>query len=364
MPSYKVCVYAICKNEEAFAAHFMESMREADAVIVLDTGSTDGSVERLRSLGAQVYQECIRPWRFDTARNRSLALVPDDADICVCVDLDERFTPGWRQKLEQAWTPDTDRASYRYTWNFREDGSEGCVFFLDKIHARHGFRWKYPVHEVLEFLPDRPCRSVCAVGVQLNHHADPSKSRAQYLPLLELAVREYPQDDRNVHYLGREYMFRGRWDDCIRTLLQHLDMPQATWREERAASMRFLAFSYLQKGQKDLARVWYHRSIAEAPNLREPYIDFAKMLYAEQDWYGVLFLVRSALRIQNRPPIYISEADAWGSLPYDLASLAYYYTGALSDALNAVDDAIALSPKDARLLGNRQFFLQKLAKVT
>ena len=46
--------------------------------------------------------EAIAPWRFDTARNRSLALVPEDADICVCTDLDEVFHPGWRAALESA----------------------------------------------------------------------------------------------------------------------------------------------------------------------------------------------------------------------------------------------------------------------
>ena len=47
----KVCVYAICKNEEQFVERWMDSMGEADLVVVLDTGSTDGTVERLRLRG-------------------------------------------------------------------------------------------------------------------------------------------------------------------------------------------------------------------------------------------------------------------------------------------------------------------------
>ena len=43
MGNYRVYVYAICKNERAFAARWMQSMREADGVYVLDTGSTDGT---------------------------------------------------------------------------------------------------------------------------------------------------------------------------------------------------------------------------------------------------------------------------------------------------------------------------------
>ena len=99
MGNYRVYVYAICKNERAFAARWMQSMREADGVYVLDTGSTDDTVAKLTALGAQVTVERIDPWRFDTARNRSLALVPEDADICVCTDLDEVFEKGWRKLL-------------------------------------------------------------------------------------------------------------------------------------------------------------------------------------------------------------------------------------------------------------------------
>ena len=102
MKRYKVCVYAICKNEAQFVDRWMDSMGEADQVVVLDTGSEDSTVERLRARGAEVTVERISPWRFDTARNRSLELVPEDADICVCTDLDEVFHPGWRAALERA----------------------------------------------------------------------------------------------------------------------------------------------------------------------------------------------------------------------------------------------------------------------
>ena len=103
----KIVVYAICKNEAQFVSRWIKSMSEADQIVVLDTGSTDDTVQRLRALGAQVTVETICPWRFDVARNRSLELVDPDADICVCTDLDEVFHPGWRKALESAWIPGT-----------------------------------------------------------------------------------------------------------------------------------------------------------------------------------------------------------------------------------------------------------------
>lgn len=349
----KIVVYAIAKNEAQFVRRWMESMAEADEIVVLDTGSDDGTPDLLRELGARVTEEVITPWRFDTARNRSLALVPEDADLCVCTDLDEVFHPGWREKLEKAWRPGCSQAWYRYTWSFREDGSEGVVFWYEKVHIRHGFQWTHPVHEVLTWVgPGEQGPKVTVPGMQLDHRADPTKSRAQYLPLLELSVREAPDDDRNVHYLGREYFFYGRWDDCIRTLERHLAMPKATWVDERAASMRFIAKSWLHKGDSAKAEQWFLRAIAEAPHLREPWLDLAMVLYERQQWEGVVYLTGRALEIRERPRTYMTEAAAWGSLPQDLRAIGLYQTGRIAEALEAAEAAYALEPGNSRLREN------------
>ena len=353
MGKYKVCVYAICKNEEQFARRWMQSMSEADEVVVLDTGSADGTVQALRELGARVVSEEIRPWRFDVARNRSLELVSEDADICVCTDLDEVFHPGWRSALEQAWEDGVARLSYRYTWSFRADGGEGCVFWIEKVHSRRGWRWSHPVHEVLEWTGEgRTPAARPAPGVQLDHHPDPEKSRGQYLELLELSVKETPDDDRNMHYLGREYLFHRRWDDCIRTLRRHLALPTARWADERAASMRYIARAYLQKGEWEQTVAWYLRAVAEAPHLREGYVELAHVLYEREEWEGVLWLTGRALAIANRPDTYISEASAWGSLPWDLRAMALYHTDRLPQALDAARMAASLEPNDLRLREN------------
>ena len=357
-----ISVYAICKNESKFVDRWVSSMSEADEIVVLDTGSTDDTIEKLRSHGVKVICESIVPWRFDVARNRSLEYVREDADICVCTDLDEVFHPGWREKLESAWRPSATQARYRYTWSFQADGSEGVVFWYEKIHARHGYQWVHPVHEILAWKGEgTPGETVIAHGVQLDHHPDPEKSRAQYLPLLEMSVQEDPDDDRNVHYLGREYMFRQRWDDCIQMLQRHLSMPSATWRDERCASMRYIARSYAMKGERRTARDWYLRAIAEAPYLREPYVDLAMLLYEEGKWPGVLYFADCALEIAERPKSYICEAAAWGSLPQDLRSIALYHTGQLEQALAACRSALAIEPGNARIRANAELIESQLS---
>ena len=349
----KVVVYAICKNEAQFVHRWMDSMSEADQVVVLDTGSTDETVPLLRSRGAQVTAETIAPWRFDAARNRSLELVPEDADVCICTDLDEVFHPGWRAALEAAWVPEAGQARYRYTWSFNPDGSEGVVFWYEKVHRRHGYRWVHPVHEVLEWTGEgSQGPTVTVPGMQLDHHPDPSKSRGQYLPLLELSVREDPSDDRNAHYLGREYLYHQRWDECIAALERHLALPSATWADERAASMRYIARAWLQKGDADAARSWLFRAIAQAPHLREPWMEMARLLYAQEDWDGVLYFTGRALAIRQRPESYICEAEPWGPLPHDLRCQAYFQTGRREQALEEAEAALRLAPSDPRLAEN------------
>ena len=356
-----VCVYAICKNESKFVDRWMDSMREADSVYVLDTGSADDTAALLRARGAQVTVETISPWRFDTARNRSLELVPDDADICVCTDIDEYFHPGWRRLLEEAWKPGTTRAAYRYTWNFNPDGSEGYVFWTEKAHSRHGYVWTHPVHEVLSWVGEgQEGGKVYVEGMQLDHRADNSKSRSQYLPLLEQSVLEDPDDDRNMHYLGREYYFHSMWDEAIITLKRHLLLPKATWRDERCASMRYIARCYAAKGDMGEAKRWLIRAVAEAPHLREPYLELAERMYEERNWDAVAALCRDALKITERPRTYICEAEAWGSMPWDLLSLGLYYTGRPSEAVDAAKTAQKLSPKDGRIARNIEIMQESL----
>ncbi len=355
----KIAVYAICKNEYRFIDRWIGSMSEADHICVLDTGSTDGSVERLKELGVSVSTAAIHPWRFDTARNRSLSLVPEDVDICVCTDLDEVFQPGWRKQLEDAWKPETGQIQYRYTWSFQPDGSEGVVFYQEKIHRRKGYRWIHPVHEVLQWTETTvPGPTVTADGIQLNHYPDAAKSRSQYLPLLELAVQESPEDDRCTHYLGREYMYHRQWDKSIRTLARHLSLPKAVWPDERAASMRYMARCYLQKGQLETAVKWYLYAICEAPHLREAYIELSQLLYDRQQWEGVLFFTGCALNIRQRPLSYICEASAWGSLPHDLRAIAYCRTNRQKQALAETELALTFEPDNPRLLENRRLLRQ------
>lgn len=353
----KITVYAISKNEEKFAARWVESMAEADHICVLDTGSTDGTVEILADLGVIVRREEIVPWRFDVARNRSMELIPEDTDICVCTDLDEVFRPGWRAALERAWRPGTEQLRYSYIWSFDEHGRPGTEFIQEKIHAPGVFRWVHPVHEVLERTDGAVSWPVAeAPEIVLEHHPDHGKSRGGYLRLLELSVRERPNDDRNAHYLGREYMFHRRWDEAIAQLQRHLTLPTATWAAERSASMRFISRCYLAKGDQPEAMRWALRAVAEAPELRESWVQAEEAAYAGEDWPAAAFFGGKAVAVTKKSGCYINEERAWGAYPWDAMAYALYRLGDLEGAAAATERALELEPGNERLRGNMKFY--------
>ena len=178
MNKYKVCVYAISKNEEKFVNRWFQSMKEADKIFVLDTGSTDNTKEMLEKLGVKVVKKEIKPWRFDVARNEALNLVPNEFDICVCCDLDEVFESGWREKLENIWKKNTTRLAYNYNWKLDENGNSLVNFYIEKIHARDGYIWKYPVHEVLYYIGTDKENKITTNSITVNHYPDENKSRS------------------------------------------------------------------------------------------------------------------------------------------------------------------------------------------
>lgn len=358
MNKKKICVYAISKNEEKFVKRWYESVKEADSVYVLDTGSNDKTVSMLKDLGVNVSVKEIKPWRFDVARNESLKLVPEDCDICVCIDIDEVISKGWRKKLEEIWDDNTNQLRYIYNWSHDDNGKPLVSFYYEKIHARNGFKWIYPVHEVLEFSGEKEVFKTTE-EIVVDHYPDSTKSRSNYLPLLELSVKENPDNDRNMHYLGREYMFHGKYNEAIDMLIKHLNLKSATWKDERCASMRFIARCYKYLKRYDEAKMWLDKAINEAPYLRDPYVERAILEYELNNFEDVKKYCLLALEIKNHTKTYINEPFSWNYTIYDLLSISEFYLGNIESSLKWINKATKMEPNNERLINNKKIIQEK-----
>ena len=346
----KVAIYTIALNEEQFVERWYESAKEADYLLIADTGSTDGTVALAKSLGINVVEISIKPWRFDDARNASLACLPRGIDYCIALDLDEVLVEGWRSHLETVPTQ-TTRPRYKYTWSWNTDGTPGLQYGGDKIHSRHGYRWKHPVHEVM--VADRIIPIEHWTNLEIHHHPDNSKPRSQYMPLLAQSVVEDPYDDRNAFYYARELFFYGEYEKATEEFKRHLKLPRAIWKPERAASMRYIA---KMEGEFETSEWWLKQAIAEAPDRREAYVEMAKLCYENKLWSECLDAAERAIAITEKPLEYLCEEFAWGFAPYDYAAIAAYNLGFTDVALKYGMEAVDLNPTDERLQRNLMFY--------
>lgn len=344
----KIAVYTITKNESKFIERWAKSAEGADYKLIVDTGSTDDTLEVAKKVGCNVASITISPWRFDDARNAALALIPHDIDMCVSLDADEMLMPGWREHLESL-PENVTRPRYKYVWSWNPDGSEGITFYRDHIHKRHGYRWKHPVHEIVIPVGEE-VQAYC--GLEVHHHPDNTKSRGQYLPLLELAIKENPDDDRNQFYLGREYIFYNQPENAIPHLMKHLEL--STWAAERAASMRYLGKA---TGRREH---WILRACAESPERREPWVDLAQLYYETNNWPGCFSAAWRALSITEKPLEYLCEPDAWGQLPHDLAGIASWNLGMKKQAIYHTVNALSLASWDGRIRKNAEMMYKDI----
>ena len=359
MSENKICVYAICKNEEQFVEQWYNSMKEADYVVVLDTGSTDNTAQKLKDLGAIVKTKVIDPWRFDTARNASMELIPEDANILVSTDLDEWLEPGWAQVLKDNWIDGVhERCIYSYAWSHLENGEPGRVFRYDKIHSRN-WVWKYPVHELLwnkvtntNLYGTSPVLDLFDY-IKLHHYPDQSKSRGSYLELLKLRAKENPDDYYGLIYLAHEYYYRGYYNASIETLDNVLTTHKNECDSvEEASCYLFMGDSYTALRNYPKAIESYRTATYIEPSYREPYINLAKVLISIGKYDEAIPYLKSAIRNSVRHYSWLERDLSWTYEPYDLLCQACFYIGDKKESIVYAVKALSFEPENKRLKEN------------
>lgn len=370
MNKYKVCVYAIAKNEEKNVKKWVESMSEADEIyVMIDDTSSDKTEELLNKLGVHTTRKLIRPWRFDTARNESLKLVPNDADICVCTDLDEIFSKGWRKVLEEKWQPDTNQAYYKFYHNANAKDQTPNIFDYCKIHDRHNFSWNWIIHEyILPIDKNLQVKTVYLDGVMLYHYPDNAKPR-NYISLLETAVKDEPNVERYKTLLLEEYVSAGEYSKT-NALLKKLFKDTSFMSQQYYKCWTYMLAVKSEKKQENFekAKRYCEELVMDINNCKWFYGELGDLLLNHFKEYELSIgnLLKS-LSI-NKDVVPSREAD-WNDKAkiYNLLSIAYYYIRDYSKAIEYINKAIKLT-KIPNVLeayqGNKQIYqdMKKLNK--
>ena len=95
-----ITLYAICKNEEENVEKFIENSKKFSHTVVVDTGSTDNTVQLLKDAGIQVYEHSQTREEFDFSKARNQALSYITTDWALSLDFNETIDELFPEGLE------------------------------------------------------------------------------------------------------------------------------------------------------------------------------------------------------------------------------------------------------------------------
>ncbi len=336
----------IVRNEIQTLRSAVESVRGlADEVVVLDTGSDDGTPELAQDLGCVVLTGGDR---MDKGGSRNKAAEASQGDWTVILDADERVADpaGFRAFLEG-----TDAQAVYITLAYMDGDKPTLTYAQMRAWRRGTYRYQYRAHEVP--VPVNGWGKTVNTDFVWEHRPPTGRGwKSDYtLERLKLDVAENPGASRPLYYLGRQHIYRGEYVEAERRLLD------------------FLATD----GWRDRADAW--ELLSRCPG-RDKVSDLFQACAAQpmrRDWWGLLAehyheqgqdaiaagLLKCALEI---PPDNDSYLNLYwhGSVVHDLLGRCLYKLGRYAEGYEHAKKAAEMEPQSERLRTNLQWFVKHL----
>lgn len=216
----KVTLGMMVRDEAAHIAECLESMKNyVDEIVVVDTGSTDGTIEICKSFGARVYEY---PWEdsFSVARNQVISHI--NTPWMIQMDADEIM-----EKKDAAKVRDAVRSAHKTTSNLvhmvlinkaKDSDEVMSVINTGKImRVLPGLHFKNRVHNRLVCTGDVIQTNLTIIhhGYSLPDEATMTKKKDRTTRLLLMQHAEQPEDPETSHYLAIQYLRMDNWEKCI-----------------------------------------------------------------------------------------------------------------------------------------------------
>lgn len=253
--------YTIMKNEMKNLDRWIKKTQIFNYRIVLDTGSTDGTYEKLQELAKTdpaliVAQEIFDEFDFSKARNAALKLIPQDVTWCFAPDADEFFSKNVLDNIKYviAASPTTtliacDRLDLHSYYVRASTDTKPAL----KIHVP-GYLWEGPVHEELVWQLGSICQPVVnyTPDVYLIHDFDEDQFRNKirfYHELMEKERTKNVKNIKNLWYLMYFYQVERDLTNFVRVGIDFLD--NATFQDERYRNAREVLESVVEEPALD-----------------------------------------------------------------------------------------------------------------
>ena len=211
MDQPRISLSMIVRDEQFFLANCLESVKGAvDEIVVVDTGSTDHSVEIARAYGAKIGHF---EWndRFDDARNAALSLC--SGDWIISLDADERLVAHhWAKVREISKTAPMDCQGIFFTCLSGTPGPVDESPVLRMFRRQPWLRWEGRVHEEVGMTIQRNRGNLGQSQVCIVHdgyQAELVKSKNKWERnerLLLLENEERPGSGFTLYNLGHLYL--------------------------------------------------------------------------------------------------------------------------------------------------------------
>lgn len=225
-PSLSVCM--IVKNEASNICDALESFRTfADEIVVVDTGSTDGTADLARRYTQHVHNY---PWHDDFAAARNFSLDQASGAYCLWLDADDRVDALNAAKINALKQYFDGQKTFAFQLqDFRNGSLFGSLMQVRCVPNRKDVRFRGRVHECIDWGSVKDTITLVNVDVVITHHGYEdasllSKKMIRNIRLLQLE-RQSGRDDHVLHfYLAHSYSHLGSYREAVRHMQRVIDL--------------------------------------------------------------------------------------------------------------------------------------------